>query len=122
MYVSWIIKKIEYLSLSKNQLHAKSEKNSDKPLEHVYLCARIGRFKGQEISEWKYWVVPLPKICTKKLEKILPWILIAEFFKNSIVLRAGILNFKFKIVFWNIFFSRFGDLKNESHFLEKSHL
>ena len=72
MYVSWIIKKIEYLSLSKNQLHAKSEKNSDKPLEHIYLCARIGRFKGQEISEWKYWVVPLPKIWTKKLEKFVP--------------------------------------------------
>ena len=35
----------------KNGPHAKSEKNSDKPLEHVHLCARIGRFKGQEISE-----------------------------------------------------------------------
>ena len=42
--------------------------------------------------------------------------------QNSIMLWAGILNFKFKIVFWNIFFSKFGDLKNESHFLEKSHL
>ena len=35
----------------KNGLHAKSEKNSTKTLEHVHLCARIGRFKGQEISE-----------------------------------------------------------------------
>ena len=41
---------------------------------------------------------------------------------NSIMLWAGILNFKFRIVFWNIFFWRFGDLKNESHFLKKSHL
>ena len=32
------------------------------------------------------------------------------------------LNFKLRIVFWNIFFLRFGDLKNESHFLNKSNL
>ena len=32
---------------------------------------------------------------------------------------AGNLNFKFRIVIWNIFF---GDLKNTSHFLKKSHL
>ena len=31
--------------------------------------------------------------------------------QSSIMLWAGILNFKFKIVFWNTFFSRFGDLK-----------
>ena len=33
-------------------------------------------------------------------------------------------NFKFQVQdsFLNIFFSRFGDLKNESHFLKKSHL
>ena len=36
---------------------------------------------------------------------------------NSKVFWAGNLNFKFRIVFW-----RFGDLKNESHFLKKSHL
>ena len=41
---------------------------------------------------------------------------------NSKVFWAGNLNFKFRIVFWNIFFWRFGDLKNESHFLKKSHL
>ena len=40
--------------------------------------------------------------------------------QNSIMLLKGILNFKFKIVFWNIFFLRFGDLKNESHFLKKA--
>ena len=38
------------------------------------------------------------------------------------MLWAGTLNFKFKIVFLNTFFSRFGDRKNESHFLKKSHL
>ena len=32
---------------------------------------------------------------------------------------AGKLNFKLRIVFWNIFSLRFGDLKNESHFLKK---
>ena len=32
------------------------------------------------------------------------------------------LNFKFRIVFWNISFWRFGDVKNESQFLKKSHL
>ena len=42
--------------------------------------------------------------------------------QNSIMLLAGILNFKFKIVFWNIFFSRFGDVKNKSHFLKKTPL
>ena len=41
---------------------------------------------------------------------------------NSKALLAGNLNFKFRIVFWNISFLRFGDLKNESHFLKKSHL
>ena len=41
---------------------------------------------------------------------------------NSKVLLAGNLNFKLRIVFWNIFFLRFGDLKNTSHFLKKSHL
>ena len=39
---------------------------------------------------------------------------------NSIMLWAGILNLKSRIVFWNIFFWRFGDLKNESHFLKKA--
>ena len=38
---------------------------------------------------------------------------------NSIMSRVGVLNFKFRIVFWNIFF---GDMKNELHFLKKSHL
>ena len=28
--------------------------------------------KGQEISEWKYGVIPLPKIWTKKFEKFCP--------------------------------------------------
>ena len=32
------------------------------------------------------------------------------------------LKFKLRIVFWNIFFWRFGDLKNTSHFLKKSDL
>ena len=32
---------------------------------------------------------------------------------NSIVLWGGILNFKLRIVFWNMFFWRLGDLKNE---------
>ena len=31
---------------------------------------------------------------------------------NTLHLFAGNLNFKFRIVFWNIFFWRFGDLKN----------
>ena len=32
------------------------------------------------------------------------------------------LNFKLRIVFWSIFFWRFGDQKNESNFLKRSHL
>ena len=39
--------------------------------------------------------------------------------KNPLLLLAGNLNFKLRIVFWNIFFWRFGDLKKTSHFLEK---
>ena len=35
---------------------------------------------------------------------------------------AGNLNFKLRIVFWNYFFWTFGDLKNESNFLKRSHL
>ena len=42
--------------------------------------------------------------------------------KNTLLLLVGNLDFKLRIVFWNIFFWRFGDLKNESHFLKKSHL
>ena len=42
--------------------------------------------------------------------------------KNNLLLLAGNLNFKFRKVFWNIFFLRFGDLKNNSHFLKESHL
>ena len=40
--------------------------------------------------------------------------------KNTLLLLAGNLNFKLRIVFWNIFFLKFGDLKNESHFLKKA--
>ena len=38
---------------------------------------------------------------------------------NSIMLWPGILNFKFRIVFWNIFFWRFGDLKKRIALSEK---
>ena len=41
---------------------------------------------------------------------------------NIMLLWAGILIFKFRIIFWNIFFWRLGGLKNESHFLKKRHL
>ena len=41
--------------------------------------------------------------------------------KTTLLLLAGNLNFKFRIVFGNIFFWRFGDLKNES-ISEKNHL
>ena len=39
---------------------------------------------------------------------------------NSKVFLSGNLNFKFRVVFWNIFSWRFGDLKNESNFLKKA--
>ena len=39
-----------------------------------------------------------------------------------LLLLAGNLNFKLRIAFRNIVFWRFGDLKNASHFLKKSHL
>ena len=39
-----------------------------------------------------------------------------------LLLLAGNLNYKLRIVFWNISFWRFGDLKNESHFVKKGHL
>ena len=42
--------------------------------------------------------------------------------QNIILLWAGILNFKLRIVFWKIFFWRFGDLKNRIALSEKSHL
>ena len=38
---------------------------------------------------------------------------------NSKALLGGNLNFKFRIVFWNISFLRFGDLKNEIILSEK---
>ena len=38
---------------------------------------------------------------------------------NIILFWSGILNFKFKIVFWNIFFSRFEDLKKRIALSEK---
>ena len=39
---------------------------------------------------------------------------------NTLLLLAGNLNFKFRIAFRNIFFWRYGDLKNKSHFLKKA--
>ena len=39
-----------------------------KPLAYL---AMLGA-KGQEISEWKYEVIPLPKIWTRKFEKLSP--------------------------------------------------
>ena len=81
----------------KNGLHAKSEKNSDKPLEHVHLWDRI----GQEISEWKFGVVPLPKKKNEKLWKILPWILWPNFFKLFCSYFGHWDNFIFS--FWNGF-------------------
>ena len=36
------------------------------------LISLIARSKGQEISEWKYKVVALPKIWTKNFEKSCP--------------------------------------------------
>ena len=38
---------------------------------------------------------------------------------NTLLLLAGNLNFKFRIVFWNFFFLRFGVLKNTWYFLKK---
>ena len=38
----------------------------------------------------------------------------------TLLLLARKLDFKPRIVFWNMFFGRFGDLKNESHFLKKA--
>ena len=48
------------------------------------------------------------QISKKKYSKKLSW--------------AWNFNFNFRIAFWNIFFLRFGDLKNSSHFLKNSHL
>ena len=58
-----------------------------------------------------------PNLKKKKYSKKLSW---AWNLNNSKVLLAGNLNFKLRIVFWNIYFLRFGDLKNESHFLKKN--
>ena len=41
---------------------------------------------------------------------------------NSIMELAGNLNLKPRIVIWNNIFWRFGDLKNETNFLKRSHL
>ena len=41
---------------------------------------------------------------------------------NIILLLVEILYFKFRLVFWNIFLGRMGDLKKESHFLKKNPL
>ena len=39
---------------------------------------------------------------------------------NSIMLWAGILNFKFRIVFWNMFFGDWEIWEKNSHFLKKT--
>ena len=52
------------------------------------------------------------KIVPKNYPKLEIWI-------SCLLIWAGISNFKFRIVFWNNFFGRLGDLKNESDFLKK---
>ena len=59
------------------------------------------------------------KISKKKFQKTILGLKFKFPAHNSKVFLAGNLNFKFRIVFWNIFFF-FGDLKNESHFLKKA--
>ena len=41
---------------------------------------------------------------------------------SCLLIWAGISNFNLRIVFWDNFFGRLGDLKNESHSLKKRHL
>ena len=55
------------------------------------------------------------KIIPKNYPELEIWI-------SCLLIWAGISNFKLRIVFWNNFFGRLGDLKNESHFLNKRHL
>ena len=67
-------------------------------------------------------VIHFSNLQIKNIPKNYPEIEIEFFDKNSKGLLAGNLDFKFRIVFWNISFWRFGDLKNTSHFWKKSHL
>ena len=39
---------------------------------------------------------------------------------NTLLLLMGNINFKFRTVFWNISFLRFGDLNKQSYFLKKA--
>ena len=63
--------------------------------------------KGGFFSESAMCFLDL-KISKKNYSKKLSW--------------AWNLNFKIRKVFWNNFFLRFGDLKNELNFLKRSHL
>ena len=72
--------------------------------------------KGGFFSESAIRFSNLQRKCSKNLS----WTWNLKLPPITVMLWAGILNFKFRIVFWNIFFWRFGDLKNELHFLKKA--
>ena len=57
-----------------------------------------------------------------KWSEVAVWKTIFSLFLGHLVLMTWNLNFKFRIVFWNIFFWRFGVLKKRIALSEKSHL
>ena len=95
---------------------------------NVSLVWMVSDFMGNRISKGGFFsesVIRFFRSPNLKKEIFQKTILNLKFkfpAKNTLLLLAGNLNFKLRIVFWNIFFWRFGDLKNESHFLKKSHL
>ena len=82
----------------------------------------ITDLKGGFFSESTICFFRSPNLQKKIFQKTILNLKFKFLANYSILLLAGNLNFKLRIVFWNIFFWRFGDLKNESHFLKKSHL
>ena len=85
---------------------------------HIYVKWHLEVFFFQKM----WFVFQISKSQKKIFQKTILSLKVEFPANNNKMFWAGNLNFKFMIVFWNIFFWRFGGLKNESHFLKKSHL
>ena len=86
----------------------------------ICFSFQINNFKGGFLSESAMCFSNLQFSRKKIFQKTILSLKFKFPAKNTLLLLAGNSNFKLRIVFWNIFFWKFGDLKNELHFLKKA--
>ena len=87
--------------------------------DHLKYC--YDGAKGVFFQKVRF-IFQISKSQKKKIQKTILSLKFKFPANNTLLLLAGNFDFKFKIVFLEFFFGRFGGLKNESYFLKKSHL